>query len=124
MNAPNCPYCGCPATLVPSRELYPTRPDLQGRLYWRCDRCDAHVGCHKGGCEPMGPLADRKLRQARIAAHQAFDHLWKSGGISRSQAYGNLSVLLKIPPEACHIGQFDLERCREVLRLYGDGRLP
>ena len=52
-----------------------------------------------------------------MAAHAVFDPLWKGGPMTRSAAYGWLADQLGIPRAACHIGEFDIDRCRLVVAL-------
>lgn len=108
-----CPYCGQCAILVSGSVLYPRFPELHAKWFWRCQPCGAHVGCHPGTKEPLGTLANAPLRQARQAAHAAFDPLWRDGG--RSAAYRWLAGELQVAASACHIGQFDEDQCRRVV---------
>ncbi len=112
----HCPYCGRPAVLVTGREVYPHRPDLAHKYLWTCEPCDARVGTHKGTKEPLGRLANAELRRAKMDAHAALDPLWRSGELTRSQAYEWLAGALGINSEECHIGMFDLEQCGAVVR--------
>lgn len=110
-----CDYCGSAAALVDSAEVY-------GRSYgpmWLCRPCDAYVGTHKNSRNhaPLGRLANRELREAKKAAHAAFDPLWRSGRKDRQQAYGWLSEQLEIPMAKTHIGMFDLDLCRRTIEV-------
>lgn len=73
-----CSYCNKPAELVTGKEIYPHRPDLYPKKFWRCRPCTAYVGCHKpnagygDGTRPLGRLANAELRAAKSAAHAAF----------------------------------------------------
>ena len=69
------------------------------------------------GTLPMGRLANAELRSAKQAAHAAFDPIWKSGFLSRRAAYTWLADVLGIPFDQCHIGEFDLQRCRQVVGI-------
>lgn len=115
-----CDYCHRDAKLVTGKALYPHRPDLFHRWFWQCEPCGAFVGCHKkeggngDGTKPLGRLATPELRRAKMAAHEAFDGLWRSGRLKRGDAYGALARELGIAIQNCHIGMFDLERCRAV----------
>jgi hypothetical protein len=115
MTAPICPYCGAASVLVTGADLYPHRPDLRALRFYRCARCDAHVGCHPGTTNPLGRIANAELRRAKSAAHAAFDPLWKRDGLRRSEAYAWLAKALSIPPAECHIGMFDVDRCRATV---------
>jgi hypothetical protein len=120
-----CNYCGNPAELVPSSEIYQSGADY-GPL-WLCRRCDAYVGTHKNSKDhkPMGRLANAELRGMRKAAHKAFDPLWRrkmerdrmTKNAARSAAYHWLAGQMEIKNYACHIGNFDLDQCRQAIDL-------
>lgn len=110
---PSCPYCGSKAKLVDSTVVY-------GRSYgliWDCRPCDAYVGVHKGTTNPLGRLANKELRKWKIKAHAAFDPLWKSGTMTRSNAYAKLATALKMDTKKVHIGMFDVETCKRVVQV-------
>lgn len=119
-----CPYCGDEARALRGYELYGRERCLEqnwDRLYYRCDPCDAHVGCHPDG-RPMGPLADPSLRRHRQEAHWAFDQRWRYGARAdwkrqRREAYRWLQGELGLPEDLCHIGMFDEATCRRVMEL-------
>lgn len=121
--APKCDYCHRDAKLVTGAAIYPHRPDLFARFFWQCEPCDAHVGCHEAGkgygdgTRPLGRLANAELRRAKSAAHAAFDPLWKTGSMSRAQAYSWLAKELGVAPQNCHIGMFNVDQCRAVVSL-------
>lgn len=112
----DCDYCGRPATLTTGRELYGQSGSRGRRLYWRCDPCDAHVGCHPGSDGPLGSLAKKAVREARIRAHNAFELLIECG-LTRRDAYTWLRNQMGLDERACHIGRFDVERCRRVVNI-------
>lgn len=118
-----CPYCSAPVKLVDSSVIY------NGRSYgpaWVCSaypQCDAYVGCHPGTSKPLGRLADKRLRNAKMAAHKAFDPIWRTPSISRTPkqmraiAYRWLAEQLGVKPKHCHIGWFDAETCERVVEV-------
>lgn len=121
-----CDYCHQPAPLVTGREVYPHRPDLWEKRFYACMPCGAWVGCHPpatapgggvgDGTVPMGRIANAELRRAKSAAHAAFDPLWQGRrSMRRRDAYLWLAQELRIEPEDCHIGMFDLDQCRAVI---------
>jgi hypothetical protein len=117
-----CPYCDREAEFVSGNRIYPHRPDLFVTYFWLCAPCDAYVGVHKRnprmkfeGYEPLGRLANKSLRYAKQKAHAAFDPLWKSGKMSRTQAYQWLAGQLGISVANCHIGMFDEATCIAVV---------
>lgn len=123
VQAPICPYCGKTSVLVGGLIIYPHRQDLAGKRFFNCAPCQAYVGCHQDTGEPFGRLADAELRKAKMAAHAAFDPLWRSKRMSRNTAYQRLSVAMGISQEETHIGMFDLERCKQVVKLVKAGAL-
>lgn len=112
-----CPYCDAKVQLVGGLAIYPHRPDLAHKLFYRCWPCDAHVGCHPDTTKPLGRLANAELREAKKAAHAAFDPLWTAGAKKgkRSAAYAWLADALGIDGKECHIGMFDVADCRRVV---------
>ena len=52
-----------------------------------------------------------------MAAHSAFDPLWKLGRMERRAAYAWLAEQLGIRFQACHIGKFDVDRCKQVIEI-------
>jgi hypothetical protein len=117
----DCPYCGEKARLIDSAEVYGGRS--YGLMYV-CKPCDARVGVHKGTKKPLGRLANAELRAAKIAAHAAFDPLWKSGRMSRNAAYRWLSEAMELSAKDCHIGMFDVADCRRVVDLCRMKKVP
>lgn len=117
-----CPYCQQNAIKATGREVYPHRRDLAAKRFWVCKPCDAYVGCHEGTWKPFGRLADAELRKAKMAAHNAFDPLWREGGYSRSEAYKWLAEQLGVSRDRCHIGLFDLDLCHAVVEVCADAR--
>lgn len=121
--AVRCDYCGRDAELVSGEVIYPHRPDLFAKQFWRCAPCEAFVGCHEAGngygdgTRPLGRLANFELRRAKMRAHAAFDPLWKAKGMRRREAYAWLAKQMGIDPSQCHIGMFDVERCQEVVGI-------
>lgn len=111
---PVCPYCGSAAVCIDSAEIY------RGHSYgwmWKCSTCpDVYVSCHKGTRKPLGRMANAELRAAKVAAHTAFDRLWKSGVMSRTDAYHWLTDALGLDTQA-HIGEMDIELCGRVVEV-------
>lgn len=112
MSGRACDYCGKAAAFSQSSaHLY------RGKDYgpvWECRPCEAWVGCHPGTKKPLGRLANKALRMAKMRAHSAFDPLWKSRLMSRTTAYRKLAEAAKMSPKDCHIGMFDVATCERV----------
>ena len=115
-----CPYCGSPAILREGNYVY-GEDSIAEKLYV-CQRypdCDAYVGVFKDNRTPKGTLANSERRNTRIRAHRALDEIWKSGIMSRGQAYQwmqhkfGLSTLSSTTNKHCHCCHFsELERGR------------
>lgn len=107
-----CDYCGKRAHFVDSTIVYGRS---YGMIYY-CPDCKAWVGVHKGTDVPLGRLADAELRKAKIAAHAAFDVIWRRR-TTRKKAYKWLSERMGLPVEKTHIGMFDVAQCKRVIAL-------
>ncbi len=106
-----CPDCGALMMLRPGRfgPFYAcVRRDQTG--------CPGAHGAHPDG-RPMGTPANAATRQARIKAHAAFDQLWKSGEMTRRQAYWWLQQSMEMTTLQAHIGKFTLEQCERLIAL-------
>jgi len=112
-----CPYCGGEAEKTTGKKVYPHRSDLRSIVIFACLPCDAWVGTHKNSGKPLGRLANAELRKAKMAAHAAFDPLWKGGQMTGKEAYKRLSEKMGLTPEQTHIGMFDVAQCESVVML-------
>jgi hypothetical protein len=113
-----CQYCNNVAALVGGDIIYPNSQDLKKLRFWLCKSCNAYVGTHKtSDNKPLGSLAKPLLRIIRHNAHNAFDRLWTSNSMSRTEAYTWLAKELNIDLKYCHIGMFDEEQCRKTIEI-------
>lgn len=115
--APICPYCNEQSKLTTGKEIYPHRDDLHSKYFYLCKPCAAWCGCHPQTKQPLGRLANAELRRAKIAAHAAFDPIWRRKRELRNNAYAWLSSELGVPLHQCHIGMFDVDMCRRVIEV-------
>jgi len=107
----HCPYCGGRAYIKPSRYGY----------WYPCSsfpKCEASVGCHPNTTRPLGTLANRQLKDARMAIHRLFDPLWKKKKMKRNEAYKWFAGKIGISKSECHIALFDLEMCRKAAKVF------
>ena len=107
----DCPECGAKMLLKPSRF----------GLFWGCENypsCKTTHGAHPDGT-PLGIPADKKTRDARMAAHAAFDELWRSGLMTRSAAYRWLRQSMRLSAKEAHIARFSQSQCKRVVQLVG-----
>ena len=86
--------------------------------FYGCTRwpeCNGSHGAHADGT-PLGTPADRETKVYRMATHKVFDPLWKSQAMSRDQAYAWMARTMGMTKAEAHIGQFDKEQCRTLIR--------
>lgn len=89
---------------------------VEGR-YGEYLRCTGFPACDRT-CQPGGKPTDSPTRKARIAAHEAFDPLWKDGGRrARGRAYKWLADAMKVKIRDCHISRFTKGQCERVITL-------
>lgn len=114
-NAELCPYCNSITKRITETDVY--GKEYSGRDIIACinyPNCEAYVGCNDDG-KPLGRLANKKLRRAKIDAHAVFDELWKSNKMKRNVCYKELSEDLGIPPQYTHIGMFGEVTLKKVI---------
>ena len=87
-----------------------------------CDSCGAFVGCHPNSKIALGTVANTELRELRKTCHKYFDVMWKSGRVSRTGAYKWLQKSMQLSPEEAHIGMFDVDKCKKLLRILSIGK--
>lgn len=95
---PICPTCGHSAKMS------------EGRFGMKAECC----GLWSWGGKA---LVSRETHAARIQAHEAFDALWKSGQISRTEAYGKLAELMGMTRDECHMSLMTAEQAGRVKQL-------
>lgn len=104
-----CHLCGGEVGIVHHNALY-------GRIYgkwpwvYQCAGCKAYVGMHPFTNIPLGTLADKELRDARVSAKQPFNLLWACR-MTRTEAYTALAAHMGKEAGSCHFGMFSLEEC-------------
>ena len=97
------------------------KPCRYGLFYgcstWRDTQCPGGHSAHPDG-RPLGIPANRRTKDARIAAHHVFDHLWKGGQMSRSAAYRWMQTAMGMTPSEAHIARFSREECKRLLHAF------
>lgn len=113
----HCPVCGARAVLKDSRAIY----GVFHGFVWACPNlaiCDTYVGCHRNSHSPLGTLADAPTRRARGRAHRLFDSIWKSGRLSRKDAYRLLQQKMGLSERDAHIAKFTLSQCNKLCDIF------
>ena len=77
--------------------------------------CDAYVRVKPGTREPVGTMADGKLRSLRHSAHHYFDKIYKSGLMTKEEAYRWLAYIIAAPMSEAHIGKLGEYYCNLVI---------
>ena len=111
-----CPYCGSPVVFRSADGIY--KENSSGAMLYVCSRypeCDSYVRAHPGSDAPMGSLANHELRTLRRTAHYYFDQLYKSGRMSREDAYRWLADKMRTPLSEAHIGHCGEYYCKQVI---------
>lgn len=117
--------CGCrkevQARLTDGREIYPHRPDLHGKPFWRCDGCNGYVGCHhrsQNRTKPLGCIPTPEIKAARNEVHRVIDPLWQSGLINRSALYRRIGAAIGM--DEYHTAEIrSVEQAHEVITAAG-----
>ncbi|PHM37141.1 zinc-finger-containing protein [Xenorhabdus innexi] len=108
-----CHYCDGNIAIVSHKAVYGKDYGNWPWLYI-CTACKAYVGMHPFTDIPLGTLADKETRAARNRCKPHFERIWKSGKLTRTDAYKWLAEKLGINPGECHFGWFDAEMCHKA----------
>lgn len=112
-----CPCCGSSRIECAHHEAVYGREYSDWPWMLRCLSCTATVGLHPFTNIPLGTLANKAIRDARMRAKDAFNPIWKTGFMTRGEAYAWLAKQLGIErAEDCHIGWFNEEQCNAVVQ--------
>ena len=108
-----CGECRAPMVLRHS-----SRFNVRGGMFYGCSRypeCKGTHGAHEDGT-PLGIPADKETKAKRMEAHEAFDRLWKYGGMRRGEAYVWMQKALNMTPDEAHIGRFTIQQCDALIK--------
>ena len=109
-----CPECGATMKLKPSRFGL-----FYGCSTWSDTGCKGSHGARSDG-KPHGKPANEATKKARRAAHHVFDHRWKGGPMSRSDAYRWMQRAMEMTADQAHIGRFSREQCKRLIITFRD----
>lgn len=111
-----CPYCGSTITYRSADGIY--KDNSKRTMLYVCTNypvCDAYVRVKPGTREPVGTMADGKLRSLRHSAHHYFDKIHKSGLMTKEEAYRWLAYTIAAPMSEAHIGKLGEYYCNLVI---------
>ena len=109
---PICPNCGAPLVLKESRF-----GPFYGCSRWRKTGCKGSAKANADG-SMVGVPVDDETKEARRAAWEAFDQLWKGGRMTRQAANGWLAEKMKM--RVVLFGLLSAKECREVIDLVAE----
>ncbi len=116
-NVHYCPYCGARTELRSADGIYhDNRRDVMLYVCKNYPQCDTYVRVVPGTTNPMGTLANGRLRALRTEAHRSFDRLHLKGIMSRQEAYQWLSAITGLPMKHAHIGDMGEYYCDQVIQ--------
>lgn len=107
-----CRYCGKPARLIRDFDKHV----YLSRLIWFCPVCNAQCGAMPRTREPIGIMADEKLRLAHHRLFKLMCRLKRSGQISEMYIY--LAEQLKTP--VVHIEDLDEDQTLKAIQILED----
>lgn len=92
-----------------------------GTLFYGCSNFPTCRGSHsavqKTGA-PMGVVANKATRVARVHAHEVFDRIWKRKLVpSRHDAYKWMREHMKLSHSKAHISMMSKEQCETLVAL-------
>lgn len=114
-----CLPCGgyVSAELVHGDDVYPHRPDLHDKMFYRCPHCGGFVGCHPHTVNPLGCIPTEEIKRGRLYIHNTIDPLWKRKLISRKEIYKRLSAAVGY---SYHNGQVD--NIKDLRKAYAEAK--
>lgn len=108
--------------LVSGAMVYPRSPKLAHDKFWMCNSCKNFIGCHKNAnknkLKPLGVIANKELKQARIKIHSVLDPIWREEKMKRGQVY---AVLSKELGYTYHTGELrSIDEARRVWKIVAE----
>lgn len=111
-----CPYCGSSVVYRSADGIY--HDNSKNTMLYVCSHypeCDSYVRVHQGTNIPVGSMANHELRTLRRTAHYYFDQLYRSGYMTKQDAYQWLADLISAPISQAHIGYLGDYYCKQVI---------
>ncbi|PQQ22780.1 zinc-finger-containing protein [Photorhabdus hindustanensis] len=111
-----CHYCCGHVTIAHHEKIF---GKIHSKWPWMyiCTSCSAYVGMHPYTDIPLGTLADKATRNARISGHWHFEEMRERWNLERTDAYKWLARKLGINKCECHFGWFDIDTCHRAKEI-------
>lgn len=109
----SCDYCAGEVVLETHFKIYGI-PYSDWPFVYECQCCSARVGLHPYTAIPLGTLADGPTRDARKIVMNNFNRIWLNKHMSRDEAYGWISEVMKVPRETAQVSMFSLHQCKQL----------
>ena len=110
-----CADCGKP--MIFRNTLNTVHKSGEAKSWYQCKdfpSCRGALGAHPDGT-PLGTPANTETRRWRIEAHSYFDALIEVYRIPKKKAYKWLALEMNMTKEECHIANFGIEQCKNVI---------
>ncbi|MEG0324063.1 MAG: zinc-finger-containing protein [Raoultibacter sp.] len=118
-----CNLCGGDVIYTSNADVYHGKEYGSGKCYL-CTKCGAYVGTHvPRPDEAFGVLADKPMREGKMACHKLFDSFWrgkKNARWKRAKLYEWLAGELSIDVRDCHFGYFNRETLSRAYSILKD----
>ncbi len=103
--------------LVTGKDIYPHRPDLADKYFYRCKKCGNYVGCHPNSTRPLGCIPSEELKKARNFIHNKLDPLWRKKVYDKDRGWWYAHIAKELGIKEYHTGWTrSVEECRQVWR--------
>lgn len=107
-----CPNCFTKMDLVRKKKKKFEINEVH--VHYLCSKCNSTLACSAKGRVYSYPYSE-ELHNARNKAHKAFDVIWKTGVMSRGDAYIWLAKKLSMPD--VHMSKLNIATCELVVNL-------
>ena len=107
--------------LVGGDVIYPHRPDLYCKNFWKCLKCNNYVGCHDNSKNPtkeMGFIAGKEMKKARQFIHALLDPMWKGHKDRTKRGFIYNLIADELGKKEYHTAKIKtIEEAREVYKM-------
>ncbi|WP_387693052.1 zinc-finger-containing protein [Photorhabdus sp. RM71S] len=113
----HCRYCCDHVEIAHHMDVFGRINNSKWPWLYICKSCGAYVGMHPFTDIPLGTLADKATRNARMSGHRHFEEMREKWNLERTDAYYWLARKLGINKCECHFGWFDIDTCHRAKEI-------